>query len=236
MAFGPELVPTFTSGPVSPLPYMLMYLFVPGAETMRVITRIGALVTLGLAVLAGFGAAWLPDAAGPGAGCCARARPAALCALLLLESGPGRSALRPLPSGSDAPAVYRWLAAQPPDTVEVEYPMLYYQRGPRNVAMISLYEYYSTIHWLRTPNGAMTVRPTAWTGLTMELENCFPCPRSLDVLWALGVHLAVGPSGEPDGPQQQDFALAQHGGPARRGSTPASLSRSPISGRHGVTA
>jgi hypothetical protein len=213
MAFGPELIPTFTSGPVAPLPYMLVYLFVPGAETMRVITRIWALVTLGLAVLAGFGAAWLL-ARRAGGRLLRLGAPAALCALLMMEVWAGPQTLRPLPSGADAPPVYRWLAAQPPDTVEVEYPMLYKQRGPRNVDMVSLYEYYSTVHWLRTPNGAMTVRPTAWTGLTMELENCFPCPRSLDVLWALGVQLAVVHRENLTGPQQQDFAWRSTAGRA----------------------
>ncbi len=69
--------------------------------------------------------------------------------------------------------------------------MLYFQRGPLDVAMISKYEYYSSYDWLRTPNGAVTLRPAAWTALTQEVENCFPCPRGLDALWALGVDIAV---------------------------------------------
>jgi hypothetical protein len=211
MALGPELLPTFSSGPVLPLPYMLFYQFVPGIATMRVTTRVAMLITMGLAVLAGFAIAWLGTRRPGWRG--GRLVPAVCVALLLLESWTAPLALQPLPAGNEIP-LYRWLAAQPSDQVIVEYPMVYYQRGPRNVAMISLYEYYSSYHWLRMPNAALTVRPTAWTALNDELENCFPCPRSLDVLWALGVILATVHLENLSGAQQVEFAWRSTAGRA----------------------
>ena len=208
LSFGPELIPTFTNpAPVGPLPYMLLYQFVPGVQTMRVITRIVVLFSLGLSVLAGFGVARLLAARRlhPGV---RRAAPVVLSGLLLLETWSAPVSMVPLAAGADIPPVYRWLATQPPDTVVLEYPMLYFQRGPRNVAMINQYEYYGTYDWLRTPNGAMTVRPPAWTALTAELEKAscfFPCPRSLDVLWALGVPLAAVHLDNLSPAQRQDF-------------------------------
>lgn len=206
LSFGPEMIPTFESGPVGPMPYLILYLLVPGWQTMRVVTRIMVLLSLGLSVLAGFGVRRLL-AGRLGQGRWARrALPVVLGGLLLLESWSAPLALLPLAAGGDIPPVYRWLAAQPPGTPVVEYPMLLLQRGPRNVALVSLYEYYATYHWQPTPNAALTVRPNAWTALTAEMETCFPCPRSLDILWALGVSLAVVHQEHLSGPQQQDFA------------------------------
>jgi len=208
MSFGPELVPTFDSKPGVPLPYLLLYQFVPGVQTMRVITRIGALFTLGLSVLAGYGVAWLL-AAVDGRRLLRLALVPTLAALLLVETWSAPLDIQPLPSGADIPPLYKWLAAQPKDTVVLEYPMLYLARGPRNVEMISKYEYDSTYNWLRTPNGAVTVRPKAWTALTEDLEaaSCFlPCPRTLDVLWALGVDIAAVHLENLTGAQQRDFA------------------------------
>ena len=44
---------------IIPLPYLLLYDWVPGFQSMRVTTRIGVLTTLALAVLAGFGAYYI---------------------------------------------------------------------------------------------------------------------------------------------------------------------------------
>ncbi len=203
LAFGPQLVPTFTSAPTWPLPYWLLYQLVPGVPTMRVVTRIMALGTLGLAVLAGLGMAQVSaytDRRG-------LRRLAVLlpAGLLLLESWSAPLSLLPLSTGADTPPLYSWLATQPRDTVVIEYPMLFRQRGPRNVAILSLNQYYNTTYWLRTPNGARTVRPKAWVALTEEMESCFPCPRSLDSLWALGVPLAAIHREHLSGAQAQEF-------------------------------
>ena len=203
LAFGPQLVVTFSSDPTLPLPYGLLYAWVPGVPTMRVVTRIMALGTLGLAVLAGFGTARVL-AGGAGRRGVRWAAPA-LAGLLLLESWSAPLSLLPLSTGADTPPLYGWLAAQPRDTVVVEYPMLFRQRGARNVAVIGLNEYYNTTYWLRTPNGATTVRPQAWVGLTAEMDACFPCPRSLDILWALGVPLAAVHLEHLSGAQAQEF-------------------------------
>jgi hypothetical protein len=83
--------------------------------------------------------------------------------------------------------------------------MVYYKRGPDNVAMQNTYQYYSAYHWQNTVNGSTTIRPYAYSALVNETEDCFPCPRSLDALWALGVEYVVAHLDSLSGPQRTDF-------------------------------
>jgi hypothetical protein len=110
----------------------------------------------------------------------------------------------PLATGAATPPVYQWLTAQP-QAVTVEYPMVYRDRGPLNVALNNLYLYYATTHWQPLVNGDFTVRPSAYTALQSETETCFPCPRTLDELGALGVERVVVHLDWLSGAQQADF-------------------------------
>src|SRR5207237_139523 len=87
----------------------------------------------------------------------------------------------------------------------VEYPMVYYKHGDPNVEMANLYQYYSAYHWQNMLNGSTTIRPTAYTAVVHETEDCFPCLRSLDALWVLGVKYVVVHVNHLIGPQREDF-------------------------------
>ncbi|MEO5953703.1 MAG: hypothetical protein ABIQ44_14665, partial [Chloroflexia bacterium] len=196
---------------IIPLPYTWLHDYVPGFQSMRVVTRIEALTSLALAVLAGFGAFYvlrwakakwsMPEM---------RVRwlvPAMAVVLALLpvaESWSAPIAMSPVGTRSAVPEVYRWLAAQPHTTI-VEYPMVYYKPGDPNVEMANLYQYYSVYHWDDMINASTSIRPFAYSAVVLETEDCFPCPRSLDVMRMLDVQYVVVHLGNLSDPQRTDF-------------------------------
>lgn len=195
---------------IIPLPYAFLHDWVPGFQSMRVVTRIGVLTALSLGVLAGIGSFFVltgisgrisrrsfPSFAPPIA--------AVLIALLpVFESWSAPIHMEPIGTRSAVPPVYRWLAAQP-RTIALEYPMVHYKRGDPSVEMANTYQYYSVYHWQYLLNGSTTVRPYSYSALVHETEDCFPCPRSLDTLWALGVEYVVVHLENLSGPQRTDF-------------------------------
>ena len=195
---------------IIPLPYQILHDWVPGFQSMRVVTRIGVLTALALSVLAGIGAYFVLRWVG------SRmkseqirrfALPAIACVLAVLpvvESWSAPISMSAVGTRNAVPEAYRWLASQP-RTVIVEYPMAHYKRGDVNVEMANLYQYYSAYHWQNTVNGSTTIRPFSYSALVQETEKCFPCPRSLDALSALGVEYVVAHLENLSGPQMTDF-------------------------------
>ncbi len=196
---------------IMPLPYYLLYEWVPGFQSMRVVTRIEVLTSFALAVLAGFGAfyilRWLHD------------RPAfsirrqrwlvpaigILLALLpITESWSAPITMSPVGTRSAVPPVYTWLGEQPHTTI-VEYPMVYYKPGDPNVWMENTNQYYSVYHWDDMINASTSIRPYAYSAVVLETTDCFPCPRSLDVLRMLDVTYVVVHLDDLSGPQLTDF-------------------------------
>jgi hypothetical protein len=112
--------------------------------------------------------------------------------------------MEPVGTRGAVPPVYHWLAAQS-HTIILEYPMTHYQRGEVSVEMANIYQYYSVYHWHSMINGSTSIRPFANSALVHETEDCFPCPRSLDALWALGVKYVVVHLDNLSAPQRTDF-------------------------------
>jgi hypothetical protein len=136
--------------------YALFYDFVPGFDGLRVPARFGMIVALGLAALAGCGAAPI-----------ARRRygtvaltVAALAIVAEAWAVPipvnvnstdyrqrGLVALPDtLPTAADLPAVYNFVKTLPPASALIELPF-------GEVAFETRYMYYSTFHWRRLVNG-----------------------------------------------------------------------------------
>jgi hypothetical protein len=223
LSLGPYLQPTYAPDQYDPaainrmlpLPYLFLHEWVPGFSTMRVVARIGVLTALALAVLAGFGAHYLMRWLGErlrGARLGRRAfAPLALPALAVMlalvpvgESWSAPVGMEPVGTRSAVPPVYRWLAEQP-QTVILEYPMTHFRRGEISVVMQNEYQYYSVYHWHEMINGSAAIRPFAYSALVVETEKCFPCPASLDALWAMGVEYVVVHLDNLSGPQREDF-------------------------------
>ena len=194
---------------IIPLPYLLLYDWIPGFQSMRVTTRIGVLTTLALAVLAGFGAYylwnWLSARWRPSVARWALPLVAVVLALLpVLESWSAPIDMQAVGTRSAVPPVYRWLSEQPHTTI-LEYPAVYYKPGDPNVEMQNLYEYYSVYHWDETINASTSIHPYAYSAFLLETTDCFPCPRSLDVMRMLDVTYVVVHLGNLSGPQRTDF-------------------------------
>jgi hypothetical protein len=157
-----------------PLPYLLLY-GLPGFAGLRDPARFGAIYTLCLAVLAAYGAARV-----------LRRRPrrstlvaGALCAAVLAESWIRPLPVAAVPVGTAVPAVYRWLAAQPPGQPVLELPI---GLGNKTVwAQQAEMMYDATYHWQPIVNGTGGFAPPGYKH-DVALYNSFPAPASLRLL------------------------------------------------------
>lgn len=189
LSLGPRLylAPGRAAGVDVALPYAWLYRLVPGFEALRAPVRFDALVSLALAVLAGYGLA-----APIGRGAARRAGVAALAGLVLVESlvWPGATA-QEVPVGAGVPEVYRWLAGEaaegprPAEGPILELPMAFTAGGSQLE-----YQYLSTYHWRTTPDGYSGFIPPKHGQIVYEMER-FPSERSVSLLQALGVRYAV---------------------------------------------
>ena len=188
------------------LPYAWLYAVVPGFKALRAPARFDVLVTLSLAMLAGYGVAALertvrrPGVARGGIG-------ALLLALALLELWVWPAAQAELvPVGETVPPVVRWLAEQPPGSI-LELPMAFTPGGPQLE-----YQYLSTYHWQTTPDGYSGFIPPKHGQIVYEMER-FPSERSVSLLQALGVRYAILHSNRypPRRWQEMEAALAEAG-------------------------
>ena len=155
MSLGPEM---FAWGrPITGTSlYSLFYQYVPGFDGVRVPARYGMIVALGLAALAGHGAAvlvrvryGLPVLALT-AICMVAESWAAPIPLNVNSTEYKQNGLVPLPDTLPAldeiPAVYRFVATLPPESALIELPF-------GEIAFETRYMFYSTAHWRRLVNG-----------------------------------------------------------------------------------
>ena len=182
---GPRLylAPGQPAGLELALPYAWLYALVPGFKALRAPARFDVLVTLALAVLAGYGVASVKQQAVSSKR--ASLLLAACCLLLVAESLVWPAAqVEPVPVGDEVPPVYRWLAEQPRGAI-LELPMAFTPGGPRLE-----YQYLSTYHWRTTPDGYSGFIPPKHGQIVYEMER-FPSERSVSLLQALGVSYVV---------------------------------------------
>jgi hypothetical protein len=141
-----------------PLPYALLYDYLPGARGLRDVARFGVLPLLALAVLAAAGLGWVMDRltavarsvsteAPPATGAWRRWAALGLASLVsvvtLVELASGSVRATPVERDAATMAPYAWLASQPPGLV-MEFPA----DGVRgNVTRTTRYMYNSSYHW-----------------------------------------------------------------------------------------
>ena len=179
-SFGPRLAlgPGWTLRPL----YAQLYRLVPGFDALRVPARSGVLVTTGLAVLAGIGAAAIAR----------RLRPPGWRAVTLATLG-GLAVLEtwvvPFPFMSVAPPpglADRWLADRPDPGAVVVLPMY----EPHVTHLESLRLFGSTAHWRPLVNGYAGVFPRDYAADIGTL-NTFPAPGAVARLRTLHVRYVV---------------------------------------------
>ncbi len=160
-----------------PLPYRLLYAAVPGFDAIRTPFRFLVFVDLGVAILAGIGAARWTSWIGPPA---RRVVLGALVVLVLVESVtvPYPGAM-PRLDPATLPDVYRWLARQDARTLALGIPMGDWV----NVAA-------AAFHLRRTVNGWSSYEPPHYGALTRAME-LFPDARTLALVQGLGVDVVL---------------------------------------------
>ena len=173
-------------------PYRLLYEYVPGFEGLRVPARFAMIVAFMLAVLAGYGAqAAVRYRAG-------RVALSLASIIFLLEAtqipftvngvAPLRGFTTPearLYRPARAPAVYREMARQPPDSVLVELPI-----GQPDYDLRAMY--YSTVHWRPVVNGYSGFFPPHYGLLAAALSEMGRHPEvSMQALRGSGATHAI---------------------------------------------
>jgi hypothetical protein len=160
------------------LPWAWLAAWVPGFSTLRVPGRFLIVATLGVAVLAGFGAARLEDGL-------ARRVPRALAAavplvFVLACYVPYRlvHGVRRVPMLAEAPAVHRWLAEHGDGGPVLVLPMGTPLVGAELEARA---EYFGILHWLPLLNGYNGYQP-AFHEVYAELAARLPEPEAFQTL------------------------------------------------------
>lgn len=182
LALGPVLNLTRVGAGRIPLPYDLLYRFVPGVDALRAPLRIAPLAMLGLALLAAIG--WQRIAIGMRRRKRSRVATYALALLLvaglLAEYATGPTTTIAVPQLDPAfTPLTAWLAAQPPSVVAL-------LPNPRAAVAMTL----ATTNRHRFVNGEAEVRPPVRRALFRRL-SAFPDPASVTTLQLLGVDLVV---------------------------------------------
>ena len=142
IALGPRLKFFGYEGP--PLPYHWIYYWMPGASALRAPYRAAILGQAFVAVLVGFGAAWLLSRrfAKPWT---AAALASAMVVIMVAESTGNALPLRDLPDPDSG--VYAWLAEQPGDFGVLEWPISQFMDNTAPG------QWLSTLHWKRRVTG-----------------------------------------------------------------------------------
>jgi hypothetical protein len=171
-----------------PLPYMIVFTFVPGYSGFRDIGRYDQVAMAFIAATAALGAARL----------FARVRaPHAsrlllvLAALMVLEYWSVQEPLYPVASGAAIPPVYHWLNTAPPGAV-AELPMCGVPGA--YCSEEATYMYYSIYDWHPLLNGGGGFFPLGWNAETAAIDR-FPAPSAIAMLLRYRAHyLVVHPS------------------------------------------
>ncbi len=208
LALGPYLQLNYSdvagSRTAVPLPYLLLYRFVPGFTGMHAVARISLLGTLALSMLAAYGvaviAAWFSrkQSASNDAPPLQPSRPLARYALTLLpvllvgfalfeQIGLPRDVTAvPAPS-----AAYRWLAAAPPGPA-LELPTVIFRQGLNNAVMLNRYQYFTSYHRHPIVNGpASSLNPGGYENLVADFPAQFPSLETIDFLRGLAVRYVI---------------------------------------------
>lgn len=178
-----------TLGLPVPMPYTVLFDYLPGFAALRVPSRFAALVVLGLAILAGDGLASLvsrldqPPVRWP-----RWVRPglllAALCTAIGVVEGLDALPLVPVRVGTQLPPVYRWLASDAEPGPILELPIDYdaFRESPR--------AYYSTYHHHPLVDGFRSFAPPAYAPLASVLDT-FPSSQAVGTAERLGVRYVI---------------------------------------------
>ena len=192
---------------LGPGPYGFLYDYVPGFKLVRIPERLGLFVMLGVGLL---GAVSIERLTGAGR----RGAAVALATIAIFEHLSPLALTTEIPKPAELPAVYKWLAAQPPEPV-AEIPI----RGEALIRQETIEMFFATYHHQREPLG-YTAYPTLLSKVVRRALLEFPSEACLTVLDRIGVHRVIVHEGRdiaPDlrnqifnfGPQDRERRFAE---------------------------
>lgn len=181
-----------------PLPYRLLYEYVPGFKAIRVPARFGLLALVGLVALAGLGVSRL---AGP----LAQRRSIAALGGLILAAALLAEGIHAVPVGDPLPVThaelqrpdYAWMQANPAPAIEL--PM------GEGIVASAWPNYWSTFHWNPLVNGYSGITPPAYYVFRQWMRE-FPSPETIALLQGIGVRTVVYHA-DPSRPPSEDPLL-----------------------------
>ncbi len=172
---------------------------------IRVPSRFYVIIALGLAMLAGYGVAWLIPRLGSGGKRAALKRLAPLCLFLIIlfELLSVNFTIAEVPVNGEVPEVYSWLEEQG-DVRVIELPTSPLSPAVSNDRDLGLnfndvlgyheseatIVYFSTYHWKKILNGYSGYFPYHYVRTMTEMQG-FPSPRSLELLRGLQVDYVI---------------------------------------------
>ncbi len=168
------------------LPYMFLYKYCPGLDSIRAVSRFGILVLLALAVLAGDGVARIVDGVvlGRASAWSRVALTGVITVMVMSEYASFPITTEPIEAGPRAPEVYRWLAHQEAGGAVIELPF------GSDWLSNARYEYFSAYHWRPIVNGNSGFYPTLYSEM-MSILAQLPAGDSVGLLRALGIDLII---------------------------------------------
>lgn|GEM_PF-326322 len=190
LSFGPEFHPG--SGAALklpfPMPYTILFEYLPGFTALRVPPRFAGLVLMGLAILAGDGLALGLGALGErrltGKRVSVGSVLAVACLALAVVEGVPNLPISPVRVGAAVPPVYAWLAKQPLPSPVLELPI------DENAFRESPRSYYSTYDHQPLVDGFRSFIPPGYPSLVADLST-FPSSQATSTLSWLGVRYVV---------------------------------------------
>jgi hypothetical protein len=173
----------------TPLPYTLLFQYVPGFRGLRQPARFEIMVALCLSVLAGYGVACLARRANErwsSRFVNSRAVLGSLATgLIVAEYISIPVPFVTMPVGGQIPAVYQWLAQQPGDIPILELPLRLDLREIEGARL-----YYSTFHWKQLVNGYSGWYTPVYFKL-IGLTQGFPNEPSLRWIAGIGTQYVI---------------------------------------------
>lgn len=180
-----------------PMPYRLFYYLVPGFKAMRVPARFNIMVTMALAVLAGFGVKWISQALAGRSSRLSMLVVGLLLVLILVDLMPTSLPTEKIPQKSRFPQVYSWLKDQAGEAPTVELPILLLQNSRKWIKQDSQRTYFSVLHWKKILNGYSGFLPDSiYEGAAAW--NAFPSQDSIDFFREEGIRYVIVHGGEID--------------------------------------
>lgn len=187
-----------------PLPYAVLYYLIPGFNGMRNSARWEMLFVISFAVVGVIICLQILKRVG---GYKKTAVLLVLMVLVFLEYKPSFTFVT-IAQKENFPKEYQWLSQQPKDIVYIDMPIYNWNFFPYAVDELQR-QYYSTLHFRRSVNGASGFSPPPWQKMVVNITKTFPQDNTLIELKKMGVDYILVHSDEYDRLNRDRYKVEQ---------------------------